>query len=167
MRYWEFIQSLFLVAGGIYLSLFIYYLYQIGIARFHGRAMYNQLNEFIKLYQNKPQDKKDEIISVEELVELLKVQCQVLYDCYVKDSKYLERRFYSANDILLKYISTVDPYNKLDLIKYELKTTNNVYNPPEIRETGSKNSIISNIINITGIVVTTIGTIVTILSFFI
>lgn len=167
MGYENFIRCLFLVAGSLYAFAGFYVLVSRLKADLKRKDMYQQLQKFMLLYYSNG-EKNDIDLSSAEFRELLRLQCQILYDCYVSNDQYLSKLFYSADDILIKFISTIEPTYKIDLIKYELCRcfSEERQEPAEVKQKSDKDSKISNIIGITGIGVTVIGIIATILSLF-
>lgn len=168
MRYEDFIKCLFFVAGSLYAFAGFYFLVSRLKVDLKRKDMYRQLHRFVSLYYSNGEktNRYEDQLSSKEFRELLRIQCQVLYDCYVSDDQYLSRLFYSADDILIKFISTIEPTYKIDLLKYELDRYSDEkrYEPVIGKKKSGKDSKISDIIGITGIGVTVIGIIVTILS---
>lgn len=163
MRYLEFIQCLFLVAGAIYLSAICYIFVSKWKVNERKRTIYRQLQKVMMFYSEKVEYEKN--IPTEEFRKILKMQCKILYDCYVKNDDNMKEYFHSADDLLVKFISTIDPYQELNYLTFESE----IYEPDEynirvIQNEMKQDDKVSNIINITGIITTIIGIVVTIIS---
>lgn len=179
MNYTDFIKCLFLIAGLAYVFILIYELscrYRVCRRK---ADIYKQLKRLKVLCTDNEEDSRirKAVVSPKEYKRLLEIQCHVLYNCYVKNDKYMDKLFSSANDILLKFISTENFFHDIHLTEYNLvsydlaeqelsehEDARCIMQPNEQDKKGKIS--ISDVITITGTVVTVIGIIATIISFF-
>lgn len=161
ITYINFCKILFIFAAIFISLLFCLFLLETTISPKIKRTIYENLNNllssFLMGYEHAPGE-----LPKEQIANIMYMEATKLYKLYIQGNDYLMKEFFSPNDLLIKFLIKYPNNSKyFSEIKYEI-----IINSTNYPEKNSNKGKFSDTFNIVSFIVTIIGIIVTIMSFF-
>lgn len=162
MNLTEFYEMLFMSVAVIWIYLFLSDVYMRIKAEYYKKTMYNNLSHMFMLYESEDNQKK-----ADKIRKVISKECEKMYYQYIRNNKYLQSVFLSPEDLLTKFIITINNKDR-NYIASEI-LCDECNHKAEIckKESAHTTSVwekVSSTVTIIGTIVTIISTIV---SFFI